>query len=277
MTTDVTTLPDGTSAELAAGWVYGWVPGAPAYQFKIPISDVAALAGTQGLWKKPVRAASVANVNTASPGSAIDGVTLAVSDRVLLKDQSTASQNGIWTWNGAAVAMTRTTDADEGPELVNAALAVSEGTVNADTIFQCTTNAPISVGSTALAFVQTAASARNRSLMPTILGQALTTSEVFFACTPPVGETWTFPANFTGASGKKLSGGANPAASYAIDVSKNGSSVGTITISTSGVVSFATAGGTSFTLVGGTDELRLVGPAGVDTAVGYAFAIPFTY
>jgi hypothetical protein len=277
MATDVTTLPNGTSADLAAGWFYGWVPGAPAAQFKVPISDVATLAGTQGLWKKPVRAAATGNVNTASPGATLDGVTMAAGDRALLPAQTTASQNGIWIWNGAAVAMTRTTDADEGPELVNAAVAVSEGTINQDTIWQCVTNAPISVGTTALSFIQIAAAARNRALMPTILGQQLTSSEVFFAATPPVGETWTFAANFTGASGKKLSGGANPAASYAITVSKNGSTVGTITISTSGVVSFATAGGTSFTLIGGTDELRLVGPAGVDTAVGYAFAIPFTY
>jgi hypothetical protein len=253
------------------------VPGAPASQYKAPVSDVATAGADQGPWKKAVRAASVGNVNTASPGSAIDGVTLVAGDRVLLKDQTTASQNGIWNWNGAAVAMTRTTDADEGPELVNAAMAVSEGTINKETIWQCETNAPISVGTTALSFIQASSGVRSRALAPTILGQQLTSSEVFFACTPPVGETWTFPANFAGASGKKLSGGANPAASFAIDFSKNGTTAGTITISTSGVVSWATAGGTSFTLVGGTDEARLVGPASVDTAVGYAFAIPFTY
>jgi hypothetical protein len=118
---------------------------------------------------------------------------------------------------------------------------------------------------------------RNRVLGPAITSSALTASEVFFAVTPPVGETWTFPANFANASGKKLSGGTNPAASYVIDVKKNGSSTGTITISTGGAVTFATSGGSSFTLIGGTDELQLVGPGTVDTAVGYAFAIPLTY
>lgn len=107
-----------------------------------------------------------------------------------------------------------------------------------------------------------------------IIGTALTANEILAAITPPSGETWTFGANFSGASGKKLSGGTNPASSYAIDVKKNGSSVGTITISTGGAVSFATSGGAPFSLTGGADELQVVGPATPDTALGYAIAIP---
>lgn len=117
---------------------------------------------------------------------------------------------------------------------------------------------------------------RSRVLSPAIVGSALTASEVLLAMVPPSGETWTFAANLSGAVGKKLSGGTNPAASYVLDVKKNGSNVGTITISTSGVVSFATSGGSSFT-ISGTDDLQIVGPVTPDTAVGYAFAIPFSY
>ena len=47
-------------------------------------------------WKAPVRVASTANTTLSAPGSSIDGVTMAVHDRVLLKNQTTASENGIW-------------------------------------------------------------------------------------------------------------------------------------------------------------------------------------
>lgn len=117
---------------------------------------------------------------------------------------------------------------------------------------------------------------KSRVLNLALLGAALTTNETFAAVIPPVGETWTVPANFTGATGKKLSGGVDPASSYVITVNKNGTTVGSITISTSGLVSFATSAG-SFSLVGGADVLELVGPATAGTAVGYAFAIPVGY
>lgn len=121
------------------------------------------------------------------------------------------------------------------------------------------------------------AALRKRVVNLAIVNSALLSGEVLAAITPPSGETWTFPANFSGASGRKLSGGTNPAASYSLDVKKNGTSVGTITISTAGAVTFATTGGTSFTLAGGTDELQVVGPATADTALGYAIAIPVSY
>jgi hypothetical protein len=116
-----------------------------------------------------------------------------------------------------------------------------------------------------------------RILAPSITGIALASDEILAAFTPPSGESWTFPANFSGASGLKLAGGVNPASSYVIDFKKNGAVVGTITISTGGVVSFATSGGAAVSLIGGTDEGQIVGPAVAGTAVGYAFAIPFTY
>ena len=49
-----------------------------------------------GLNKGSVRAASTANVSLTAPGAAIDGVTLASGDLILLKDQSTGSQNGLY-------------------------------------------------------------------------------------------------------------------------------------------------------------------------------------
>jgi len=111
-------------------------------------------ATAQGLdVKLSVRAASTGNINTASPGTTIDGVTLANGDRVLLKDQSTGSQNGIYVFNGSGSAMTRSTDADTSVE-VNPGMFtwVEEGTVNADSGWILTTNAPITLATTSLTF-----------------------------------------------------------------------------------------------------------------------------
>ena len=106
-------------------------------------------------FKDSVRVASTANVTISGPGTAIDGVTLSSGDRVLLKDQSTASQNGIYVFNGAASAMTRATDADADAEVTSGMFVfVEAGTVNADNGFVLTTDGTITVGSTSLAFAQ---------------------------------------------------------------------------------------------------------------------------
>jgi hypothetical protein len=86
----------------------------------------------QGLsWKMSVRVASTGNVNVASAPSAIDGVTLAANDRVLLKDQTDAKENGLYIFNGAASALTRALDANSSNELIGAVAYIVEGTANA--------------------------------------------------------------------------------------------------------------------------------------------------
>ena len=80
-------------------------------------------------FKDSVRVASTANLNISGPGAAIDGITLTSGNRVLLKDQSTGSQNGIYLFNGAASAMTRATDADSNAEVTSGLFVfVEEGT-----------------------------------------------------------------------------------------------------------------------------------------------------
>jgi hypothetical protein len=79
-------------------------------------------------WKDSCRVATQSNINLASPGATIDGVTMASSDRVLVRAQTTASQNGIYVWNGAASAMTRSLDASTFAELEQAVTTVEEGT-----------------------------------------------------------------------------------------------------------------------------------------------------
>jgi hypothetical protein len=104
-------------------------------------------------WKESVRVASTANINLASPGATINGVTMAAGNRFLAKDQTTGSQNGIYVWNGAAVAATRAADADTAADLnAGATVAVTEGTVDGDTRWTLVTNDPITLDTTALVF-----------------------------------------------------------------------------------------------------------------------------
>jgi hypothetical protein len=105
-------------------------------------------------WKQPVRVATTANGTLATAfenGDTVDGVTLATGDRILLKDQSTGAENGIYIV-AASGAPARATDADSGAELVSAAVFVQEGTANADRAYVCTNNS-ITLGSTAVVFV----------------------------------------------------------------------------------------------------------------------------
>ncbi len=95
-------------------------------------------AAVEGIaWKDNVRVASVANVTVASPGALIDGVSMAVNDRVILKNQTAQAENGIYIWNGAAVPMTRAADASTTDELESATVTVDEGT-NAGTAWRQT-------------------------------------------------------------------------------------------------------------------------------------------
>ena len=108
-------------------------------------------------FKDSVRLATTANGTLASAfanGQSIDGTTLSTGDRILIKNQSTGSENGIYTVNGSG-APTRATDADENAEVTSGLFVfVEAGTVNADSGFVLTTDGTITVGSTALAFTQ---------------------------------------------------------------------------------------------------------------------------
>jgi hypothetical protein len=112
----------------------------------------------QGIdWKASVRAATTGNITLASAlenGDTLDGVTLATGDRVLVKNQSTGSENGIYVVKVSG-APDRSTDADTGAELTsNFAVFVEEGTANADQGYVLTNDGAITVGTTALTFTQ---------------------------------------------------------------------------------------------------------------------------
>jgi hypothetical protein len=102
-------------------------------------------------WKDNVRVASTANV-TKSGLIAVDGITVIANDRVLLKNQTAPAENGVWSASSGG--WTRVTDMDFNTEFPNAAVFVSEGTVNKDTAWVCTTDNPITVDTTAITWVQ---------------------------------------------------------------------------------------------------------------------------
>jgi hypothetical protein len=98
-------------------------------------------------WKAPVVAASTTNVNLAAPGATVDGVTLAVGDRFLAAGQTTGSQNGIYIFQGAAVAATRALDVNAGTEANGAAVLVMQGTNGDKQYMQTVDN--VTIGTTA--------------------------------------------------------------------------------------------------------------------------------
>jgi hypothetical protein len=114
-------------------------------------------------WKQAVRVKDGgSNITLTAPGATINGITMNVNDRFLLANQTTASQNGIYIWTGAATTATRAldaTDAARAPDGVQTltggmTVYVESGTINADTAWTLTTDDPIVVETTALAFAQ---------------------------------------------------------------------------------------------------------------------------
>ena len=102
--------------------------------------------------------ATLTNAGTLVAFSA-DGVTNSVGDRVLIKNQASALQNGIYTVTTAgsgAVAwvLTRATDMDTWAEVPNSFVFVEDGTTLADTGWVCTSNAGGTMGTTAINWVQ---------------------------------------------------------------------------------------------------------------------------
>ena len=118
-------------------------------------------AARQGLdVKQSVRAATVGAINISADleaGDLIDGVTLVAGDRVLVKDQSTATENGIYV-AVASGAASRSSDAngtaDTGELKPGTFTFVEEGAVNSDKGFVVSTNGTITIGSTSIAWTQ---------------------------------------------------------------------------------------------------------------------------
>jgi hypothetical protein len=88
------------------------------------------------IYKIAVVAASTgSNVTLSSPGATLDGVTLSSGNRILLKDQTTTSQNGVWVWNGSSSALSRPTDyAAASVAQLGDSVYVDQGTANSGAV-----------------------------------------------------------------------------------------------------------------------------------------------
>lgn len=101
--------------------------------------------------KGSVVAATTADI-TLSGAQTIDGVSIVAGDRVLVKNQNTASENGIYV--ASAGTWTRATDANTWAELVSAYTFVEQGSTYADTGWVCTVNQGGTLGVTAVTWTQ---------------------------------------------------------------------------------------------------------------------------
>jgi hypothetical protein len=102
-------------------------------------------------WKQAARAATTANI-TLSGTQTVDGVALLAGDRVLVKNQSTGHQNGIYVVSSGA--WSRSADMNNSAEFNGAVVFVQEGTTQADTKWVQTGDGIITVGVSTVTFTQ---------------------------------------------------------------------------------------------------------------------------
>lgn len=110
---------------------------------------------TAAYWRLGARAASTTNISVSSAPASVDGVTLSAGDRVLLTGQTTGAEKGLWQFNGAASALTRTTDYAAGSTVLafkGLSVYIEEGTANQGKIFRLTTSGAITIDTTVTAW-----------------------------------------------------------------------------------------------------------------------------
>lgn len=128
-------------------------------------------------WKDNVFVAPPGNVNISSPGATLDGQTMTTANpRVLLANQTSGTENGLWDWNGSAVAMTRSFDANDFSELRNAVVVVDQGT-NAGVRYRQTVMTG-TLGTTALVWQLDSASSPSASTTQSGISRHATQAEV---------------------------------------------------------------------------------------------------
>lgn len=126
------------------GTKWNWVDISTGYQFK-----------------DPARVASKTNVASLTTSTAtIDSETLVAGDRILLTAQNNAYENGLWEVPSTGTNWFRPADFSTGTQVPGAFIVVTEGTLNHDKIFLCTTDNPINLypagTPTSLTFVELA-------------------------------------------------------------------------------------------------------------------------
>lgn len=102
--------------------------------------------------REPVRVVADANVSLSTPGATLDTVALSNGDRILLTNQTTPTENGVWVWSSAVAPLVRAADMNTGTITPGAFLWAVEGSVYADSLWVLITQAPMTIGATELSF-----------------------------------------------------------------------------------------------------------------------------
>jgi hypothetical protein len=223
-------------------------------------SIVGDVMSTLNSWKGSVTAASTANVASLSGvGAALDGVTLAENDVVLLKDQTTGSENGFWLVTNNA--WTRNENLIAGSNAAGIAVFVNEGSTNSDTIWVCTNDeAAAVVGTDALVF----------ATITSVIGAAGSDTQVQFnnagALGGAAGLTYNVGTNVVTTTGlTNLAGGAISAGTIQAATLTDGALTSTAGTITNGVAATFSGAVTAGSLTDGTATLSSGALSGATT------------
>jgi hypothetical protein len=247
-TIDSTTI--GATTPSTAAFTSGTVAAAPTGATDLVNKQYVDYYAAGLSWKAPVTAASLANITSLSGLQTIDGVALAAGETVLVKNQSTAADNGIYVVSSGA--WTRSIGADVWDEFIGAITFVVEGS-QGGSAWYCTAQPGGTLGVTALNWENFTVSAIYTA------GTGLTLSGTQFSITP-VGAAGTYgsassvPVFVTNASGQ-VTGVTNTAISI---INTQVSGLGTM--STQNANAVAITGGTiNGTEIGGTAAAAITG------------------
>lgn len=125
---------------------------APTVSGKLAVESYVDNAVAGLFFKSECVVATTTNITLSGVGFTVDGYLLNFGDRILVKNQTIGSQNGIYIVGGGG--WSRASDADTGAELANITIPVTRGTVNQDTWWTIT-NDSITIGTTAITLSQT--------------------------------------------------------------------------------------------------------------------------
>lgn len=243
-------------------------------------------------YKAPVRVATTVAGTLATSfanGQTVDGIVLATGDRILIKNQVAAADNGIYVV-AATGAPVRASDFDSWTEIPGAVVGVLVGTANADTAWLCTSDTGGTLGSTAINFTQFGAGvvypitpqlggtgvANNSASTLTISGNFGTTITVTGATSVTLPTTGTLAtlAGIEALSNKTISG---PAATMAGAVTANAANAGATVVLQGYPGSEATLSGLWFGVTPTTGNFTVLsnpgsnvtinGPGGVDVRI----------